>query len=98
MGKDPSVQRISAYVLLSLSGSFALYLALLLCIIFTSLAFQKSYLYESCIADALVSLSLLGYKTRAAQPARATVVVFLVVFFPFSFISYKLAIQTSGQM
>lgn len=47
------------------------YLALPLCIIFTSLAFQKSYLYESCIAGALVSLSFLGYETGASQPPHA---------------------------
>lgn len=68
--KDPLIRRISPSVLLSLSHSFALYLALPLCIIFTSLAFQKSYLYESCVAGALVSLSLLGYETGATQPAR----------------------------
>lgn len=82
LGKDPAIQRISAYVLPSLSGSFALYLVLLLCIIFTSLAFQKSYLYESCIAGALVSLSLLGYETRAAQPARPTLFFFFSRFLP----------------
>lgn len=92
LGKDPAIQRISAYVLPSLSSSFALYLALLLCIIFTSLAFQKSYLYESCIAGALVSLSLLGYETRAAQPARPT-----LPFFPLPSIAYKLTKQTLGQ-
>lgn len=68
--KDPMIQRISPSVLLSLSHSFAPYLALPLCIIFTSLAFQKSYLYESCVAGALVSLSLLGYETGATQAAR----------------------------
>lgn len=34
----------------------------------SSLAFQKSYLYESCIAGTLVSLSLLGYETGTIQP------------------------------
>lgn len=69
-GKTPSkIRRICPSVLLSLS--FALYLALALCIIFTSLAFQKSYLYESCIAAALVSLPLLGYETGASQPPHA---------------------------
>lgn len=69
--KDPAIGRISPSVLLSLSHSFVLYLALPLCIIFTSLAFQKSYLYESCVAGALVSLSLLGYETGATQPPHA---------------------------
>ncbi len=69
--KDRAIQRICPSVLLSLSHSFALYLALPLCIIFTSLAFQKSYLYESCVAGALVSLLLLGYETGASQPPHA---------------------------
>lgn len=81
LGKDPAIRRISAYVLPSIC-SLALYLVLLLCIIFTSLAFQKSYLYESCIAGALVSLSLLGYETRAAQPARPTLPFFPPPFLP----------------
>lgn len=31
---------------------------------------KKSYLYESCVAGAVVSLSLLGYETGATPPAR----------------------------
>lgn len=70
--KTPSkIRRIAPTVLLSLYHSFTLYLALPLCIIFTSLAFQKSYLYESCITGALVSLSFLGYETGSSQPPHA---------------------------
>lgn len=69
--KDPAIQRISPSVLPSPSRPLALYLAPPLRIIFTSLAFQKkSYLYESCVAGAVASLSLLGYETGAMQPAR----------------------------
>lgn len=71
LARPCKIQRISPSVLVSLSHSFTLYLALPLCIIFPSLAFQKSYLYESCVAGALVSLSLLGYETGATQPPHA---------------------------
>lgn len=70
VSSSKKTQRISLSVLLLLSHYFALYLALTLSIMFTSLAFQKSYLYESCVAGALVSLSLLGYETGETQPAR----------------------------
>lgn len=97
LGKDPAVRRISAYVLPSLSAPLALHPALLLCIIFTSLAFQKSHLYESCVAGALVSLSLLGYETRAAQPGRPTHPHPTPPQPPLPYIAYKLTKQTLGQ-
>lgn len=48
----------------TLSGSTTLYNLHLISIS------KKSYLYESCVAGAVVSLSLLGYETGATQPAR----------------------------
>lgn len=65
--KDLARYTGSASVLVSLSHSLELYLAWALCIIFSSLAFQTLYLYESCIAGTLVSLSLHGYGTAATQ-------------------------------
>lgn len=64
-------ENLSLCLTVSVSLFKKLLLALPLCIIFTSLAFQKSYLYESYVAAALVSLPLLGYETRATQPPHA---------------------------